>query len=82
MRFVPIPKQEMPAHNGYRKTKNQRLAEDFLASGAECARLEGWRYCSASVGVQTLAASFERYGYHQIAVVRRGDEIYLVKKEE
>ena len=81
MRITPVAAHEAPNRNTYRKSENQRLAEEFIASGAECVKVDGWKHKTAVIAAGTLATSFRRYGYHQIKVVRRDDEIYLVKKE-
>lgn len=55
----------------YKPTKNQRILKEFIDSGMECAKLEGWTNKTASSCASSLSASVRRFGFNNIAVVCR-----------
>lgn len=62
------------------KTDNRSVLEEFIESGFECAKVEGWKHKNASVCVSSLTGSIHTYKMCGIkAVTKRGD-VYLIKE--
>lgn len=78
MKFVEV--KEIPG-----KRENHRLKdkwEEFMASNIKIAKvdLKEDEYASAHVASSVMRISIKHYGY-PITVIRRGDEIYLVRRD-
>jgi hypothetical protein len=83
-KLTPAPLPEKLAwglrHN---KTKNQIVLEDFVASGADCVRYEGWEhlYWSSSYCVGSLNDSAKRYGL-PVKARQRDGKVYLTRTDD
>lgn len=67
---------------GYKRTKNLRLLEKFIDSGASCTKIEGYPHNS----VQSLRASLDNsinrfHTYGILLTVHRG-ELYLINESK
>lgn len=71
-----VPVEEIP--DTYKRTKLQRLLEEFAASGIAAARVDGAASYSGLVGNLTRIA--ERFGLPVEAITRNGT-IYLLRVE-
>ena len=58
------------------------MLQEFVASGHECVKLEGWKHKSASACAMSLRASIKRYRLFHIKVTVRGNDVYLIKSFE
>lgn len=64
----------------YKKSCNLKILEEFVESGMECAKVEGWNHSNASVCVTSLNLSIKRYKIGGIHAITRKGEVYLVKQ--
>lgn len=78
MTLVPYSKKEL-GEIGYEKTSNLKILEEFIRSDLDCARVDGYTQRSASICVNSLRASIKRFGMHRIMVIKRKDNVFLVK---
>ena len=79
-----VPTDMVPAHAAHRrkhKTRNQKLAEDFLAAGYACAMVQDHEWYSEYEAVNSLNTTFKRRGYPITAFAVNGN-VYLRKEEE
>ena len=77
MRMVPADLKEV---RHYKKTRNLAILEEFLASGYDCVLLENFPHKDAKTCQSSLMGSARRFGINGVAVVKRNDKIYLLKK--
>lgn len=78
MKIDYIKKSEIPEVESYRKTKYQRLFDEFLKSDAEAMRIAPDPGKKASVMRSNIDRSVKRF-HLGIKVMKRGDYVYLVK---
>lgn len=63
------------------KTNNLRLLEEFMATNATCVEYVGYPHKNAEVCQGSVYQSTKLYGFHNIGVLRRGDHVYLIRKD-
>ena len=80
MRLIPYDKSNLK-HTGYVKTKNYQILQEFIDSGLDCAKVEGWTHKSASSAQWGLTASIKRFKLNGIKCILVDGEIFLIKKE-
>lgn len=78
MMLTPYSKKDLKIEKTY--TDNMRLINEFLESGLDCAKVEGWThknpdYCSSSLN-RTIKSNNKR-GIRAIVRERR---VYLIKE--
>lgn len=64
------------------KRSNAKLKEmftDFINGDADCVKVENYPHKNATVAREVLYNSAKRHYKDQIRVIKRGDDIYLVK---
>ena len=79
MYFEPLKKNELP--HFFKRTKNQKIIEDFIASGAEAAILKDWDYASAKTGVNAINGTIKHYKLGNVHAYVRKNQIYLVRTD-
>lgn len=65
----------------YRKTKLNKLLEQFEQSGMEIAKLEDWNYSTAVGGAGNINRAAKIFGYLHIKARARNGEIFLCREE-
>ena len=81
MRLVPYDKKKL-GNLRARGCKSNifSILEEFANSDLDCVKIEGWTQKNA-IGCQTsFIRSIKHYNMTNIRVVKRGEEVYLVKK--
>lgn len=63
------------------KTNNFRLLEEFMAMDATCVEYVGYAHKNAETCQSSIHQSTKLYGFHNIGVLRRGDHVYLIRKD-
>lgn len=63
----------------YARTKNQSILEEFINSGMECAKIEGWTNTSAAQCATSLNTTSKRMKMHGVKAISRKGEVYLIK---
>lgn len=78
MNFTEV--REIPRRRGY--TSLKREFEDFMATGLKAAKVgfEKGQYKSSAVAYSCMYISIKRHGF-PIKIIKRGDEIYLVRTD-
>lgn len=61
------------------KTRLQAMLTDFMNGDAACVKVENYPHKNATVCREVLYTAAQRRYKGQIQVVKRGDDIYLVK---
>ena len=78
MKFVPVAREEIDT-KCYKRCGNQKILEDFLDSGLECARLDDWTQKNAYIAAGNLRKSAKHFGLGVDIVSRKG-QVYLIRK--
>ena len=63
------------------KTNNLQLLEGFMAMDVTCVEYVGYTHKNAEVCRSSIYQSIKLYGFRNIGVLRRGDHIYLIRKD-
>ena len=79
MTLVPFNVKEIPKRkNGYKKTKNLKVLEEFEASGHACVRVDNHHYRNEMTCRNTLTKSAKRFGMTHIKAYLRDGKVYLI----
>lgn len=81
MKMVPYNRKEIPAAQHYKSTKNLKVLEEFMNSGADCVQLVDHGYANAKSCYSALRVSAIRFGFAGVQVIIRGEDVFLAKKE-
>ena len=80
MKLIPVKKDELK--NVYKKTKNLKIFDEFLESDHDAVRVVDDFNRSTKSLSSSLHQSLIRFHYEgKIMVVKRGANVYLVKKK-
>ena len=63
----------------YSKTKNQSILEEFINSGMECAKVEGWTQPQAYHCASSLNNTIKNSRMHGVKAISRKGEVILIK---
>lgn len=79
MKLIPVKKDEI--ENVYKKTKNLKIFDEFLESDHNAVRVVDDSKRSSKTLSSSLHQSLRRFHYeNKIMIVKRGDNVYLIKK--
>ena len=79
MKLIPVKKDELK--NVYKKNKNLKIFDEFLESDHDAVRVVDDSNRSTKSLSSSLHQSLRRFHYEgKIMVVKRGANVYLVKK--
>ena len=79
MKLIPVKKDELK--NVYKKNKNLKIFDEFLESDHDAVRVVDDSNRSTKSLYSSLHQSLRRFHYEgKIMVVKRGANVYLVKK--
>lgn len=81
MKLVPYDRKKL-GYITYTKTKNFKILTEFIDSGMECAKVEGWsnkyaHYCSSS-----LQQSIKWFKMNNVRAITRNGEVFLIRTDE
>lgn len=80
MKLIPVKKDELK--NVYKKTKNLKIFDEFLESDHNAVRVVDDSNRSTKTLSNSLHQSLRWFHYEdKIMIVKRGDNIYLIKKK-
>ena len=81
MYLTEVSRNDIKDKRLYKPSPLLSLLEQFVASGYDCAKIEGGRehYASANAGQTTIQHAIKRYKFSGIACISRAGEFYLVK---
>lgn len=80
MKFVEADRSKV----AYRKTKLNRLLDEFIASGHECVMVvyEDGEYSSAYSAANALSSAVKRFGYEgTVGVKTVGGVVYMYRED-
>lgn len=64
---------------GYKKSNNLKILEEFIDSGLECAKVDGFTQDNASHAAYSLNNSIKRYRFGGIRAISRNKEVFLIR---
>ena len=77
MKLIPVDVKEFEALIN-KNTSNYKVLSEFIDSGMDCARLDGFSQKRADICANSLRAAIKRYKFGVRVIVNRG-EVFLVK---
>lgn len=83
MKMVPYDYQKLGKAYGFRKTKNEKILDEFLESGNDCVELVGYtnkdaKSCQGSINLYIRRHKMQTQVY---AIYRRG-RVFLVRLDK
>ena len=81
MKLTPCNISELGLSKEEKKSENQKILEEFVASGLPCCKVVEYHQRNAAAAQTSLYSSAKRYFGDKVTVIRRGDNVYLVRKE-
>lgn len=82
MKLVEYDINKIDGARGYRKSDNLKILEEFVESGMECAKVEGYNNKTAAHCATSLNTSIKRYNLGGIRAISRKGVCYLIKITE
>lgn len=80
MRLVKYDRKLLSDEINYKKTKYQRLLEEFDASDMEVAVVKDWTTKNAYACTRGLRSAIDRFGYSgKIIVLTKNGDVILIK---
>lgn len=64
-----------------KKTYILNILDEFLESGMDCVKIEGWTHASVNSCVNTIHKAIKRYNKGNVRVITRSGEVFLIKTE-
>ena len=62
-----------------KKSKNLHILEEFINSGMDCARVDGYDNSKAEYCASSLSTSIRRFKLFGVKAIKRGDDVFLIK---
>ena len=79
MTFTAYDLKQIDNAMGYVKSNNQKLIEDFVDSGHDCVKVEGWTNKTAGSATNSINATIKTMHKGGIKAISRRGEVFLVK---
>lgn len=79
MIMVPYDLKKIEKVDGYKKSNNQKIIEEFLATGLNCVRVEGWTQKTALSCAGSLNRSIKKYKMTGARSISRKGEVFLIR---
>lgn len=64
-----------------KRADNLHLLEEFMAMDVSCVEYIGYPQKSSAICQASILQSAKLYGFYSIGVIRRGDHVYLIRKD-
>ena len=81
MELVRCSSVEIKNEHLYKKTKNQMLLEDFLASDMDVAFVKNYPHKNAKSCYWSLKQSAKKFGIHGVDFMIRGQRVYIIRTD-
>jgi hypothetical protein len=75
MRLVPYDRSKLKRRN----SDNYTIIDEFVQSGLECAKVEGWTQAQSSSATNSLNSSIKRFRFANVRAIAYKKEVYLIK---
>ena len=79
MTFTPYDLKQLDNAMGYKVGSNQKIIEEFVDSGHDCVKVEGWTNKTACSAAGSLNKTIETMRKGGIKAISRNGEVFLVK---
>lgn len=79
MKITPYDINKLGAINGYVKSNNLKILEEFANSNHECVKVEDYSHKTPTGCYTSLFKSIKTYNMTGIRVCIRGKDVFLVK---
>jgi hypothetical protein len=81
MELIAYDRDKIENIGSYKKTENMRIIDEFIESGLDCAKVEGFTQKRAWSCADSLNKTMVRMKKAGIKALSRKGEVYLVKLE-
>lgn len=79
MNLTPYELKQLDNLMGYKAGANQKIIEEFVDSGYDCAKVEGWTASKSYSAAASLNKTIETMHKGGIKAISRCGEVFLVK---
>lgn len=80
MKLIAYDKKKIKNIGGYKKTENMLIVGEFIESGLDCVKVEGWTQKEAYRCAWSLNQSIGRMKKSGIRALSRDGEVFLIKE--
>lgn len=81
MKLIPYDYKEAMKKKRYKPTRNLGILEEFIESGLDCVKLEGYDHKNAETATSSFKSSIKYYGMTNVECFYRKDEVFLIRKK-
>lgn len=79
MTLIPYNKNDIEEFGGFKKTKNQKILEEFVNSNMDCAEVKEFTQKDSHGCAASLNISIKRFKLLNIHAISRGGRVFLIK---
>lgn len=79
MKLVPYEKSKLN-YGAYKVSNNYKILNEFVESGLDCARVDGFTSKTAGNCAAALKKSIKRYKFGGISAISRKGCVYLIRE--
>jgi len=79
MTLIPYNKNDIEGLGGFKKTKNQKILEDFANSDMDCAEVKDFTQANAWICASSLNHSIKNFKLLNIQAISRKGRVFLIK---
>jgi hypothetical protein len=80
MKLIAYDKNKIKNIGGYKKTENMKIIDEFVDSGLDCVKVEGWTQKYAWRCAWSLNQTIKRLKKSGIRALSRDGEVFLIKE--
>lgn len=79
MRITPYDLKKVDNLDFYKRSKLQKIMEEFLQGESDCVKVEGWINKTAASCASSFNVSAKRYRMTGLKAISRNGEVFLIK---
>lgn len=79
MKLIPYDIEKIP-HAG-RMFQNQAILKEFVESGLKCVKVDNYPHKSARSFATSFWKSARTFGYDNVVVKTKGDEVFMIRTD-
>ena len=81
MKLIAYDKIKIKNIGGYKKTDNMLIVEEFIESGLDCVKVEGWTQKEAYRCAWSINQTIKRMKKSGIRALSRDGEVFIITEE-
>ncbi len=79
MTLIPYNKNDIEQIGSYKKTKNQKIVEEFINSNMDCAEVKEFTHKTGHSCANALNTAIKRFRLSSVHAICRNGRVFLIK---